>query len=319
VILGAVLVLLLAALPRPASPAERTMPVTRGGPLSLAITVSQSFGDTRYRLEARAPDPRDAESLVDIESELTFPLEAPLLGLNARWHPGGAPGRWTLTAAVHADLKDPSDAMTDSDWIGGRKIAYSESHGDLDLLLGEAEARYRLQRGERSSLSLLLHLDGQRAKYHLVGFEGWQASLFSEQRYPVSGKAPVIDYDVTYVSVQVGARHVYELTGVLNAASQVSGGILFASDTDDHLLRGRRSEGDGIGVALLGREAVNLVPRTRWSFGLDGEVRYLYARGDVTQTWYRDKDLPAGTVIADIPYTYKSLQFRVGFSLGVRL
>jgi hypothetical protein len=280
------------------------------------------FGDTKYELNAQAENPAEPGTLVDIRSELTFPLDVTLLGVTVSWERGMvASRRWALAAGVHTNITDPSSKMTDEDWIGGRQISYTESNAELDMLLVTADVYYRLRQGQRTALSLLLHFDYQRIEQHLVGFEGWRGSLFSDQRYPVSGSAPVIDYRVEYLSPQFGALGDYRFANFSRLAFQASAGVVFASDTDDHLLRGRISEGNGWGFGLNSRVALDLLPGfvpLGWlSASLIGELRFFHAEGDVDQRWYRDEDLPAGTEILDIPYQLESLQAQIGVSVGI--
>ncbi len=69
-------------------------------------------------------------------------------------------------------------------------------------------------------------------------------------------------------------------------------GLLFTSDEDDYLLRGRISEADAIRVAIQSQR----------------------------QEWYRDEgSIPLGTVEDNIPYKTESLQYTLGISFGMEL
>jgi hypothetical protein len=289
-------------------------------------TITPSFsrlaGDTRYELNANSPDPRDTDQLVPIRSELVFPLDTTLLGLAVNWSPGQPDTRrWTLAAEFRTNVSDPSDPMTDGDWVDNIQVGYTESPAELDLIHGALEIAYGLRPGPRSSWSLLARLDYQRIEQHLVGYQGWRRSLFSDTIFPTAGTAPVIDYRVTYLTPQLGGRFIFGGNGHLQAGLQATAGLALASDEDDHLLRGRLSEGEGVGFAAQGRLTVDLLPgfvSWRWlTVGLVGDVRFQHAEGEVTQTWYRNEDQPEGTVIADIPYTIESLQYEVGLRIGV--
>ena len=147
-----------------------------------------------------------------------------------------------------------------------------------------------------------------------------RGSLFSDEQYPVSGIAPVIDYEVTYVSGQLGAAATYLVGGHSRLGARATVGVAYASDTDDHLLRGRIAEGEGWGVGLNSRLEFDLLPGFTplgWlSASLAGELRFFHAEGQVDQRWYRDEDLPEGTVIPDLPYQLESLQLQIGASIG---
>jgi hypothetical protein len=296
-------------------------PVETPGVL-VGLTVSRWFGDTRYELNAKSEDPGEPGTLVDIRSELKFPLDVTLLGVTARWDPG-MPGSslWGAAAGVHMNVTDPASKMTNEDWIGGRQIAFTESNADLDMLLATAAVHYRFRQGHRSAVSLLLHFDYQRVDQYLVGFEGWRGSLFSDERFPISGTAPVVDYRVEYLSPRLGVAGDYQFGDFSRLALETSAGVVYAWDKDDHLLRGRISEGDGWGFGLNSSIALDLLPGFAplgWlSASLIGELRFFHAEGDVDQRWYRDEDLPAGTEINDIPYQLQSLQTQISLNVGV--
>jgi hypothetical protein len=211
--------------------------------------------------------------------------------------------------------------MTDEDWINSKQLSYSESPSELDMLIAAAEVVYHLRPGARTAADLLFHFDYQRIEQYMVGYEGWRGTIFSDQRFPVSGTAPVLNYTVDYFSPQLGAAVSYRGVRHVRLDAQASAGVVYASDTDDHLLRGRISEGNGWGFGSSSRLEAQLEPGflpLRWlSASLFGELRYYHAEGDVDQRWYRDEDLPAGTEINDIPYEIESFQGQIGASLGV--
>ena len=316
---GAALVTLCLILLAPGVPAAEEAAETPG--LHVGVSVSSLFGDTMYEMNARAEDPTDPEELVDIRSRLEFPLDVTLLGVTVSWEPGMATSRrWAVAAGVHTSVTDPSRKMTDEDWVDSKQLAYTESDGDLSLILATTDVSYRLRDGERTAVSLLFHLDYQRMEQQLVGFEGWRGSLFSDQQWPVAGTAPVIDYDVTYVSGQLGAGATYLVGGHSRLGARATVGVAYASDTDDHLLRGRIAEGKCWGVGLNSRLEFELLPGFTplgWlSASLVGELRFFHTEGQVDQRWYRDEDLPEGTVIADLPYELESLQLEIRASIG---
>jgi hypothetical protein len=305
----------------PAQPSGSPVDLPTAAPaFHLEASVSRLSGDTRYVLRALAENPAEPGTLVEIRSELEFPLDTTLLGATLRWRPGAkADGSWDLGAGLRFNFVDPSEKMIDQDWVGSRQFAYTESDAQLDLLLANADVRYRFRDGSRLTLAAVLLFEYQRIEQHLIGFEGWQGSLFSDQRFPVSGTGPVIDYRVTYVSPQLGLNARYWSGHRSWLGGQVSVGVVHASDTDDHLRRGRIAEGQGWGVGVGSRLEAGFWPARWLSLRGGGGLRYFYAEGQVTQRWYRDGDLPEGFVIPDIPYELESLQFDIGLDLGVAL
>jgi hypothetical protein len=317
-------ILLLASTPSAAAPEAAPGTPIGGTPPGLAVelSVSRLFGDTSYEMNAQADDPTAPGTLTDIRSELEFPLDVTRLGISVDWSPGGStPGRWSFGAGVYTNLDDPGNRMIDEDWIGPKQFSYTESDAELDLIGGAVETRYRIREGRRATLFLLFGVDYERVEQRIVGFEGWQASLFSDQRFDVSGTVPVVDYDVTYVVPQAGVALAYAGGSHTRLLARTTGGVVYATDTDDHLRRGRVADGSGWGAGVDSRLEIALMPGLAGplSVSLAGEFRFLFAEGDVTQRWYRSTDLPAGTEIRDLPYRFERLGAGVGLSLGVGL
>jgi hypothetical protein len=96
---------------------------------------------------------------------------------------------------------------------------------------------------------------------------------------------------------------------------------VFASDTADHLLRGKSSEADAVGFGLSVEAELSLVPRrassSRPAVNLTGDVRYMGAQGEQTQRWYQnDGQTPAGTEIGGIPYEFRTFQYSIGLTIA---
>jgi hypothetical protein len=272
-------------------------------------------------MNALSENPAEPGEIVDIRSRLEFPLDLTLVGIEVGWQPGESePNKWSFTAGAHTNISNPSSSMTDEDWVGSKHLAYTESDGDLRLILMTAGTAYRFREGERSSLSLLLDMEYERIEQNLVGFEGWQGSLFSDNQYPVSGTAPVVNYAVNYASAQAGASFTYMAGRHYQLAARATVGPAYAWDYDDHLLRGRLAEGSGWGVAVNSQLGIDLMPgfvAADWlTASLTGEFRFYHAEGEADQRWYRDEDMPEGTVIEGLPHELESLQYGLTLSAG---
>jgi hypothetical protein len=86
----------------------------------------------------------------------------------------------------------------------------------------------------------------------------------------------------------------------------------------------RIAEGNAFGFGLHTEATIGLLPgflSVPWlSSRLSGEFRYYDAEGDVTQTWYGNAGgISAGTVLADLPYTFESLRFGVSLGIAINL
>ncbi len=295
---------------------------TAGTPsiFSIIPSVYQLFGDTTYEIKALAEIPSDPGKLSEIRSELEFPLATTMVGLTLDWE--SSAGLWGLQAGAAVNLSDPSDPMIDRDWMGGVPVSYTESDAEMNMVLAHIEARYGILGKPKTKLWLLARFEFQKISQDIIGFAGWQDLDMDGNRVQVSGTELVIDYEITYLTPQlgVGSRFILGKATPLNV--NFAAGVLFSSDTDDHLLRGRISEGEATGLSLntntdlrvLSTEALGGV----LFLDLMGWLRYYYATGDQTQTWYRDEESnPAGTVVSGIAYEVDSLQYGFGLRLGL--
>jgi hypothetical protein len=296
---------------------------------AVSTDASHLFGSTSYRYNALAVTPSAPNEPFPIASELEFPLDAWLIGVSASWQPSGTRfDRWNIRASAALNMSDPSQSMTDNDWRRGRKIQYTESDASLKMLLTSAEVGFRLLEGRHANLSLLACTVYQRISQDMSGFEGLYYDELLQSQRPISGTGPVLEYRVSYVSPQAGAAASVALPFRLTGDVQSTAGLVFAWDKTDHLLRGKRAEGDATGFGTcamleLWRPTFRIgkcVVKT----GVSGDLRYFHANGEVTQRWYRDETTPdgttpAGTTLTGLPHGFKSLQYSVGVHVGIRL
>jgi hypothetical protein len=296
------------------------------GSSRFSISPELSFlnGSTDYEIDANAFDPNATDSVSRIRSLLEFPLDVTLVGATVKYSFGGADHIWTATASLNVSISDPSDLMTDKDWIDGVPVSYTESNAEASIIFLSGHVSRRMLTRERYTVALFAGLDYRRIEQDIIGFDGWQDLDRNGVRSPIRGDDTAVIYEVTYLSPEAGLRADVNLSGSFDFATAISTGLVIASDSDDHLLRGIKSEGDGIGIAIGAtgelrlRPAVSAMPGF-W-IGVFGGVRYHYAEGNVTKTWYRDAgSVPAGTVDPDIPYTFESMQTSIGLRLGVDL
>ena len=224
-----------------------------------------------------------------VESELEFPLNTMLFGIagshrSAGWEERGGfqfDYRWLM------NLGDGSGKMKDSDWLTddldiflvgsanpGLDI-YSESDIDLKAMLIDLRLSYDMWSNEQWHIGPLVGLVYEKFSYDVrnvnqVGYGPYAASY--------SGSVPglVLTYEVTYTIPVVGLRSVllsgptFEAQLDLGYSPWVS-----AEDTDDHLLRLKRSEASTKGNAILATVSA------QWETGKDS---YLSLRGQYLKT-----------------------------------
>ena len=278
--------------------------------------AARNFGNSRYEMKALAPDPRDPQTLVSIRSELEFPVDVTVTGARIVWQPGaGALERWKFVAELFTNLADPGNRMTDRDFVAGREVIHAESDTQLDLWQAAFDMEYLLHAGDRTSVSLLVAVQYLKIDVYAVGYEGWQKSLFSENTFDISGTEPVLDYRVTYVSPQAGAALEQRVANNIGLGLLGSAGVVFAKDSDNHIIRERTSEGYGFGLGLTAQGSLELrpgiLPLKNLSARLYGGLRYYYATGTSDQTF------SDGRQYLDLAYAFKNLQPQIGASLGL--
>jgi len=284
-----------------------------------------SFGFTEYGLQTIVSDPNSPTGKAKVRSELVFPLDAPLAGLSLKIIPAKIlSNRWVFEADFMMHVTESPSSMTNKDWIDDLQITYTETTPKSKMSLLSTEVGYQIYRGGRSSLILFGDLTYEYIKQDLIGYEGWSYNFISDQPEPISGSEEIIDYELTYISPQLGLALEISLSRYAALEAESSAGLVFAEDKDDHLLRGKLSEADATGIGLYSglkfKWLPNLGVKQHFSVELFGQFRYFNAKGNQTQRWYAaEPGVSAGTVIEGIPHEFISYQYLVGLRFGIML
>jgi len=300
-------------------------------------------GYTRYQIGGLHTAPGYSFQQPDPTSELDFPLDVPMLSFKVNLV---LLERILLSAGLKKNLSQSAGTMEDSDWgfwymedqLGELDIQpnyplrddsldiYSESDAELDALIWDIKVGYRFVNRPRWSLTGSVGFIRQQFNYDVSDLVQWRPSYsyyFGHDlgQYPVNGK--VLTYDITYnIPYCMG-----ELEGKPTDRIKVSGTFGFspglsqfpfhvwASDRDNHLLRGMVSKTDSTGDALMyglhggidiswwHRESMRLV------LNADYEYMRIHTTGDMdtTQDIY-EGDVYQGTATSSIPEDVKSSQ-----------
>ena len=289
--------------------------------------TARGFGNTTYILDALVPVENSPGEYENIRSELEFPLDANLAGVTFALDGQSATGKkWGAEVGFITNVGNPSSPMTDRDWQripGGfdGQISYIESDVDLQLLFLAAEGYYQIFQFKKTVISLLTNCSYQKISQDMTGFEGWRINYATLQQQSISGSDPIIEYEVTYISPQLGLKAAIELGASTALELKATGGFAFASDVDDHLLRGKLSEADAVGLGFNSQAKFRLLPGfALWRhLSLDIVARFSYftAEGDQTQRWYQDEgSIASGTEIKDIPHEFESFQYTISMQIG---
>jgi hypothetical protein len=294
--------------------------------LAVGPMVTRELGYTDYRLEATVEDQMYPGVIGDIRSELEFPLDVTLAGVSLRLDFHTASGKtWGIGVGFITNVDYPSSPLIDQDWMafpGGfdGQFAYFESDVDLHMYLLTSEGYFRVIGANWVSVSLLGHFTYQEIGQTAMGYDGWTTNLVTMGRLQVRGSERAIDYEVTYLSPQLGGKIVVDFGHGVELDMKASAGFVFCSDEDDHLLRGKLSTADAIGFGCSAETTLFLLPwfapRRDFAIGIVGSFRYYQAEGNQTQRWYRDEgEITAGTEIENIPHEFESYQYSVGLQI----
>ena len=284
-------------------------------------SVLQSFGHTSYFLSALSEiGEGDVQRL---RSELVFPMDVTTASLALGWQSAPTNNRaWAFELAVLTNLNDPQNSMTDDDWIGDVQVVHTESQSKLKLNQITLRANYLLGVNKPRTFTLLSQLIYQNMIHNVIGYEGWIANYSNQRMVEISGSQPVIDYEVTYFTPQLGVGVVLRLKEWFTVDFNVLGGILFAADTDHHLVRSTISEGTGTGFSLHVDGSFNFLTtigkKLIFPISLVGKIDYFDANGNQSKLFtINEGPNEAGTKLTGIGHEFVSLQYGIGIKIGI--
>jgi outer membrane protease len=300
-----------------------TVTSLHGAELKLSPIAKYVSGETKYVMELLFSNPLPGEP-AGVKSELIFPIDGVAAGaalsLESR-----EPYRWKLGLTALINLNDPSEKMTDDDYF------YSELSGEFNNHWSSTESDDKhslvelhlsgetlLLRGEKLAWSAMVDVGYMKSTHEIIGYSGWQIGGGIVQL--ISGTEPAIDYWVRYITPWAGTS-LRATEGSFEAGVALLGGLAFAADEDDHLLRGKIADADGSGFGIETRFTLGYNPKTMPRLSLRGTVasKYIEVDGSQTQRWYEDETIggqttPAGTVISSLPHDFRLSTFSVSIA-----
>lgn len=305
---------------------------------SFAPELGINDGDTDYSLRVS-----DFSGDTTIASELVFPLDMTVGGASFQINNALDKTMWSVKFSFLTALSDPSDKMTDSDWLailpyfGETLFSYTESDVKMSMYQLDLDATYRLINTDKFDISIAGGIRYQKIEQDIVGFEGFQLQRITDSTFsdPImfAFDDPALYYEIKITQPKIGTHIDYDPVQKLSFDVTALFAPVFFENLDDHLLRKKRSIADGDGSGFIGRLAAeysfagnaNLKPFLQ----LSGEINTYEANGSQTQTWYEEVEeydmfsgepvtIPAGTSISGIPHKVKGTQYRIGFSVGTR-
>ena len=270
-----------------------------------------------------------------IESELEFPLDTMLFGLEGGYASKNEKGQDAFKIGLQwsINLNNGSGKLKDSDWISGAAETspppnglgfpphpgldiYSESDITLKANIFDLRGSYNFWPSTGLAVGPLGGLLYQKFQYDAsnlkqVGY-GPYATGYSGS---VSGL--VLTYEVTYTIPYLGIHTEIPFSRKFQAVVDLGySPWAAAEDTDDHVLRGKRSDGSTSGSAYLATVTAQWDMEDNNLILIRGQYLNIETTGTQTQTWYRDEvtssgTIPAGTRITGINDKISSKQVSV--------
>ncbi len=291
------------------------------------LISSYGFGTTEYNLKL-------SNSTESVRSLLIFPVDGLYLGIAVTENNPTSLWKWYFS--MNAALTDPTNKMTDEDWInlpvsnGKHYYSYTESNLEADAFSLSAAPQYLLLKNNFSSLFIAGSYNLLYFSQIITDYEGYKlddtdldGTYDTRTTYtPYSGEA--LDYWILYHIVDLGVTWQidfgHNFTSFLSAAPSV--GLFY--DRDDHLLRTKLSTANGLGYGFSTSAGIKYTGHGFKGKGWDPYItlffsyRWFYSDGLQRQYWYgnADPEAPQGTLSTGIPHEITLQDPRISVSIG---
>jgi outer membrane protease len=292
-------------------------------------------GSTLYHISAY-------DATGGIESELEFPLNTVLFSLEGGYVSKNTKGQDAFKIGLQwsTNLGNGSGKLKDSDWLSGTAETGPPPNG-LGL-----PAHPGLDIYSESDIVLKANSIDLRASYNFwvspdVAFGPMGGLIYQNFQFDArnvkqvgygpyapgftgSVSGPVLTYKVTYTIPYLGIHYEMFVSKKFQAAVDIGySPWASAEDTDDHVLRGKRSTGSTSGSSHLTTVTAQWDIKDNIFFLLRGQYLKIDTTGTQTQTWYRSEvtssgTIPAGTTITGINDKITSQQNSLSLLLNQR-
>lgn len=228
--------------------------ISHEGPLTIKGQVGMMFGDITY-------DTSGIEDGMPWASQLEFPLDMAVAGLDAslRWGSDMYYQQAVIGVRVMGNISDPVSDMIDRDWAPRNFLStYTESDATLDALMVDAYIKipFYVGRGmflaRNTAVDLVGEYSHQDFQYDIYGLSGYSdvpgAGGYETLYEP--GSTYALKYGVTFDSVAFGGEITDSYGESFVFTGSLLGGLAWYQDKDDHILRSKISETDGVGIVV---------------------------------------------------------------------
>ncbi len=263
-------------------------------------------------------------------SELKFPLNIYMFYANLNL---SFLDRITIHYGMHASINSRVGKMEDSDWVPYHNIKtiYSESDARLNAIFNEADLTVRLFTVSFFSLKVGAGFMHQYLYYWCSNVE--QMSIYdtsspiyigNPEYIKLQGK--IITYKLNYYIFTLQITPVFSIP-IKGGSLEITTAIRFspylkAKDVDDHILRGKLSEGDSHGTAFMPSLRLKYLFPSRIFITAKLDYLYLVTKGKQNQSYYNPFLDPYSTTnyipgwFAQLENRLKSEQLTVSLGAG---
>jgi len=302
---------------------------------TLRPETGYQWGKETFEFHDTVTDP-SITGPVTLESTLTYPLDAVLLGVSASYRFE----RLTVVGMLRTNVTDPSGKMRDRDWItepgeglARTEFSFTESKTALRVIVAEYAVRVRavdLASNKRASISGVAGFRFDSSSFEAWGAKGWQ---LKNDFTPVYGAIPEsvlgLTYTTRYYMPFLGVRFDANIADIFSLGFEARGLSAWSTHDDDHVLRHKTGEANmhAFGYAFSLEPSID-IGKTGWGeafLGLAGEVSVLeQSNGTLHQHFYGDdpgtKQNETGLDFSTVGgFAYQSLRYRILATLELRL
>jgi outer membrane protease len=259
----------------------------------LGFDAGYLYGDTTYHISYYI-------GTSGIESELEFPLQAPLTGVTFGFGRSSMRSEtpFSLQATWRTNLGAGYGKMKDSDWatddidiitVGAAhpgKDIYSESEIELTANITDVRMAYAFHPSRGTALSPLIGYLRQNYEYDVSNTDQVGYGPYNVPAYTgfIAGKT--LAYEITYTMPYAGAQ--LDLIGDTFSLrlEAVYSPDANAEDRDDHILRYKLSTAKADGDMIGGQLNLEWAAGNAVTIGLSGGYMRISTTGIQTQTFY---------------------------------
>jgi hypothetical protein len=252
--------------------------------ISLTSSVESLSGYTQYRIGGYVELATGESGVVRMPiSELEFPLDVAMASIGCEISfSKNIITKLTYKESITSDageLKDSDWGIADPESHPNRLDIYSESDAGLDARIVDLKLRGRVYKNRTETLQLFTggRFMYQNFQFEITNLDQWYPSRPQLGHDYVSGN--VLDYEVSYYifAGEFAAQYKKEKFSV---GSSVGIAVVASEDKDQHLLRSKVNESDGIGTGALFSLEGKYRITDHWAAAVQIKYISLYTEGE---------------------------------------